>query len=865
MRPAFVLSVFSFLLLHVLGALLSIDYGQEFTKAVLVAPGVPFDIILTADTKRKDMSGLAITTVPGSKDEVQRNFGSHALSSCVRNPSSCLLHLKSIIGKSVGSTEAVKYLSTHPSVDLVESKNSRNSIAFKVAGTTYPVEELLAMTFEETKARAEQHWDISTGSKSSLVTDVVITVPSFFTQSQRLAIKDAAEIAGLNVVALVDDGLAVALNYASTREFNETKQYHLIYDMGAGSTKATLVSLSSINGTLQVENEGYGYDETLGGHLFTESIKDILEAKFLSEHKNVKMSKLSSNGRAMNRLWQAADKAKLVLSANSETKVSIESFYDDIDFKTVVTREEFEEYIGSNIHRFTKPLIDAIGDFDLKNISSVILAGGSTRVPIVQKHLVTYLGSEDMISKNVNADEAHVLGATLRGLALSGMFRTKQMNIIEHSLSSYEIKYFEEGNQKKPSQDVVVPKGSTSINNRTAIELKDLKSIKGFEVELFEDGQSFKSFSFQSPKGLNESSCPGGVNYSANFELSESRIFDLKSVSVLCYPEPKEPVKGEEVEEVKPKRTVLNAKPKYTFYRPMGTATKQTSINRLRDLTKHDKERQLHEETINKLEASLYDLRAYLEDEEVVANGPPSLISAAQALLTEYLDWLDYDASSATTKEVQEKYDEVRVHRIKIETYVNLSDTLLDFGEFERLYNTSTETIYNLQDFVITMREDALDIQTKYEENNLDFEEANKKVKVTVPQISDSDINSHIEKINEFLELFETFKNDRAQFGSTSKELLYNLRETILDELKELKSIHSSLKSVHHTRIQGLKDRLNKYLKRKEKEEKKLASSAISSASQATASEEETATESISATSETSATTTHSDIKHDEL
>ncbi|GMF08052.1 unnamed protein product, partial [Ambrosiozyma monospora] len=178
------------------------------------------------------------------------------------------------------------------------------------------------MTFENIKGRAEAHWQEALPGSATQISDVVITVPAFFSQAQRNAVIDSAAIAGLNVVALIDDGLAVAVNFAQNREFTEEKQYHMIYDMGAGSTKATLVSFATINGTLQLEVEGYGYDDTLGGHLFTESIKNILETKFLSMHPHVQKSEFLANAKSMNRLWQAADKAKLVLSANTETRIS---------------------------------------------------------------------------------------------------------------------------------------------------------------------------------------------------------------------------------------------------------------------------------------------------------------------------------------------------------------------------------------------------------------------------------------------------------------------------------------------------------------------------------------------------------------
>ncbi|GME90726.1 unnamed protein product [Ambrosiozyma monospora] len=172
MRLSTITSILTIILLPVYGALLGIDLGQEFVKSVLVAPKVPFDIILTTDTKRKDVSGLSMTKLSNSQHDMFRNFGSHALSACVRQPSSCLIHLKSLLGKSVQDAETTQYSKNHAGVKLVPSVPDRDTVSFEIDGTAYPVEEVLAMTFENIKGRAEAHWQEALPGSATQISDV---------------------------------------------------------------------------------------------------------------------------------------------------------------------------------------------------------------------------------------------------------------------------------------------------------------------------------------------------------------------------------------------------------------------------------------------------------------------------------------------------------------------------------------------------------------------------------------------------------------------------------------------------------------------------------------------------------------------
>ncbi|GME90547.1 unnamed protein product [Ambrosiozyma monospora] len=395
----------------------------------------------------------------------------------------------------------------------------------------------------------------------------------------------------------------------------------------------------------------------------------------------------------MNRLWQAADKAKLVLSANTETRISVESLYDDIDFRALVTREEFEDYTSENFGRINLPLINALSEFDINNLKSVILAGGSTRVPFVQKHLTTFLGSDDMIAKNVNADEAAVIGATYRGVSMAGMFRSKAANVTDIIFSDFEISYDPIGS-RYPEFVSIFPAESNSLGASKSVVLDKLNgSVDDVEVTLYNSGKTICKHILSNK--YNESSCPSGTEFNLTFSLSDSKIFSLKQAYMLCHTDP--------TNTTLTKKTYLTDKTEYDGYKPMTPHIKQNSITKLKNIAKKEKQRWERDEAVNNLESSLYDLRGFLEEDEVLSRGPLSLINKADVLVSQYLEWLEFDSDGATTADIKEKTEEVQILKIKIKTYTELSDELLSLSEFEKMCNKTNEMVFKMQDFMLSI------------------------------------------------------------------------------------------------------------------------------------------------------------------
>ncbi|KAK9462494.1 Hsp70 protein-domain-containing protein [Lipomyces oligophaga] len=521
-----------------LAAILAVDFGQSSTKAVLVSPGVPFEIVLSRDSKRKDVSGLAF-----KGDE--RLYGGAAGMIAPRFPATSFLNFKPVLGKSIDSPEAALYLDRHPGSTFVPSAN-RSTVSFKTPDSSFSLEEVLAMSFAHLKVLAEEMLPKDSATRS--VRDVAITVPPFFDSVQRKAIIDAADIAGLKVVALVTDGLAAAINYASSRSFGKDKQYNIIWDVGAGSSSATVVSFTEgADGTsilskpaLNVTVEGVGYDSTLGGDLIDDRLYEILLARFTEKYGDA----ILSNARSLIRLRKEAERVKSILSANTEVRVSMESLFEDNDFRTEVTRSELESAIEDLYPQIKAPFETALkqAGIDILEVSSVIVMGGSTRIPVFQRVVIRDVlnGDATKLSKTVNADETAVMGAALRGVGVSKQFRAKEINVVEPIMNDYLFKSVitSTSGAKTARSEILFPSSSNLIGNKTLFPLNLPDDAASASLEFLENGRTLFEYSLTGidetrSKILSANNCSSLVS-NLEAELSISRTFDVTGFGFVC-------------------------------------------------------------------------------------------------------------------------------------------------------------------------------------------------------------------------------------------------------------------------------------------------------------------------------------------
>ena len=452
-------------------AVLGIDLGTEYIKAALVKPSIPLEIVLTKDSKRKEYAALAFKPVrskssaPNPAILPERIYGGDALALSARFPGDVYSNLKPLLGLMYRDNEIItEYKSRHPGLRLVETKE-RGTVSFtseSLDKTEAPflVEELLAMELKNIKGNAEAF-----AGKGSTIRDVVITIPAFYTAEERRAVELAADLAELRVIALVTDGLAVGLNYATSRTFDEGKpEYHLVFDMGAGSTTATVLrfqgktvkDVGKFNKTVQeVQVMGNGWDRTLGGDAFNALILDDMLDKF-AETKRIKgegtsTKQIREHGRTMAKLWKEAERLRQVLSANTETSSSFEGlYYDDVNFKYKLSRTDFENMITQHAERIQNPIKQALDSakLEIADLESIILHGGAVRTPYVQKQLESAVGSAEKIRTNVNSDEAAVFGAAFKAAEISPSFRVKEIRASDIAGYAVGVSWASDGKER---------------------------------------------------------------------------------------------------------------------------------------------------------------------------------------------------------------------------------------------------------------------------------------------------------------------------------------------------------------------------------------------------------------------------------
>ncbi|KAJ2631239.1 lumenal Hsp70 protein, partial [Coemansia sp. RSA 1694] len=404
-------------------AVLGIDFGTDWFTIALANPGRPLDLVLNRDANRQTAS---VVTVNG----LERTFGSNAIAIAPRLPSKTFMAVRNLLGVPYDSSVAAAYRKQFPNHMVKEP--TQGTVAFQYgadANETLTVQEIVAMQLRHAQQLVKE-------SEGIVVTDAVFTVPSFFDRTQRQAMLDAAQLAGFRTLALVNDGSAVALNYAMSRSFAKPER-HVFYDMGAGKTVATVAGFSMRSASkvakakkaTVISVQAFAADSTLGGQGVDFAVRDILVDRFAAGG-GASSDEVRGNERAMNRLLKEAKRVKTILSANTEAVASVEGLLPGVDLRAQLSRADLEHATRHLAQRIRTPIDDALRAVGLTmaDIDSVVLVGGGTRMPFVQRTLAEAYGAAKL-SRNVNAEEACVMGAVFKGATLSSHFRVKDMRL----------------------------------------------------------------------------------------------------------------------------------------------------------------------------------------------------------------------------------------------------------------------------------------------------------------------------------------------------------------------------------------------------------------------------------------------------
>ncbi|MDD5547366.1 MAG: molecular chaperone DnaK [Candidatus Pacebacteria bacterium] len=449
--------------------IIGIDLGTTNSAVAVVIAGQP-EILENAEGNRTTPSIAAINKTN------ERLVGLLAKRQAVTNPKNTIFSVKRLIGRKFSDPEVQLDKKWLP-YEIQASANG--GVEVKMGDKWYSPEAISAMTLAKLKADAEA----KLGEK---IEEAVITVPAYFDDSQRQATKNAGEIAGLKVRRIINEPTAAALAYGLDKQKNEKI---VVYDFGGGTFDISVLEVSSDT----VEVKGTGGDTHLGGDDFDKRINEYLA----NEYKKQEGIDISKDSLALQRLKEAAEKAKHELSSAVETEINLPYITSDAagpkHFLMKMTRAKLEELVKDMIDKsieLTKKTVKDAG-FDLKDIDEIVLVGGQTRMPAIQNAVKNAFGKEP--HKGINPDEVVALGAATQGGILQGDI--KDVLLLDVTPLSLGIETLGGVSTKLIEKNTTVPTAksqvfSTASDSQTSVEIHVLQG----EREMAADNKTLARF-----------------------------------------------------------------------------------------------------------------------------------------------------------------------------------------------------------------------------------------------------------------------------------------------------------------------------------------------------------------------------------
>jgi molecular chaperone DnaK len=373
-----------------------IDLGTTFSVVAVMEGGEPI-VIPNAEGARTTPSVVAVSK------SGERLVGQIARRQAITNPDNTVYSVKRLMGRKT-TEDTIEYDKKFLAYKIDKAPNGDVSVL--MGGKAYSPPEVSAMILQKLKADAEAYL-------GETVTDAVITVPAYFNVSQRQGTKDAGKIAGLNVLRIINEPTAASLAYGLDKKHDETIA---VYDLGGGTFDVSILELGE--GTFQVKSTSG--DTHLGGDDFDQTIINWL----VDEFKKDQGVDLHKDKMALQRLKEAAEKAKIELSTTQQTEVNLPFITADASgpkhLNITLTRAKLEQLVMELVEKTIEPCKRALKDAGIavSDINEVVLVGGQTRMPLVQKKVQEYFGKEP--HKGVNPDEVVAIGAAIQGGVLKG-------------------------------------------------------------------------------------------------------------------------------------------------------------------------------------------------------------------------------------------------------------------------------------------------------------------------------------------------------------------------------------------------------------------------------------------------------------